>query len=283
MRGGAQAHLIEADDGDFYVVKFSNNPQHRRVLVNDAIGSVLLHHLGVSAPEPVLVSVTSEFLHENPDVSLLGRHGRIPVQPGQHFGSRYPGHPDRLAVFDLLPEVLLRSVDNIGQFLGVLVFDKWVANTDRRQAVFFRQPHGSGESRPGQDTPLHALMIDHGFIFNGPFWDFSAGPLHGLFPSAHAYGAVRSLFDFEPWLEKVGHFPEVVIAQLGTSIPAEWIGGDEPGLGRLLETLVRRRGRVPDLIEDCVLAKPSAFPNWKQIRRSPSSCVPRIPHSPMVG
>jgi len=26
MRGGAQSHLIEADDGGFYVVKFSNNP-----------------------------------------------------------------------------------------------------------------------------------------------------------------------------------------------------------------------------------------------------------------
>src|ERR1035438_6617674 len=35
MRGGAQAHLLEADDGKWYVVKFRNNPQHRRVLVNE--------------------------------------------------------------------------------------------------------------------------------------------------------------------------------------------------------------------------------------------------------
>ena len=26
MRGGAQAHLLECDDGCFYVVKFLNNP-----------------------------------------------------------------------------------------------------------------------------------------------------------------------------------------------------------------------------------------------------------------
>ena len=33
MRGSAQAHLLECDDGSFYVVKFSNNPQGgRRVL-----------------------------------------------------------------------------------------------------------------------------------------------------------------------------------------------------------------------------------------------------------
>ena len=41
MRGGAQAHLLEADDGHWYVVKFRNNPQHRRVLVNEAICATL--------------------------------------------------------------------------------------------------------------------------------------------------------------------------------------------------------------------------------------------------
>ena len=34
MRGGAQSHLLQADDGNYYVVKFRNNPQHRRILSN---------------------------------------------------------------------------------------------------------------------------------------------------------------------------------------------------------------------------------------------------------
>lgn len=135
MRGGTQAHLIEADDGEFYVVKFSNNPQGRRVLVNDAIGSALSRYLEVSTPEPVLVTITPEFLQQNPEVLLQLSRGRVPVEPGTHFGSRYPGHPDRQAVFDLLPDLLLPSVENVGEFLGALVFDKWVANTDHRQAV----------------------------------------------------------------------------------------------------------------------------------------------------
>ena len=37
MRGGAQAHLLLADNGRYYVVKFKNNPQHRRILVNEWI------------------------------------------------------------------------------------------------------------------------------------------------------------------------------------------------------------------------------------------------------
>ena len=35
MRGGSQAHLMRASDGPFYVVKFQNNPQSPRVLVNE--------------------------------------------------------------------------------------------------------------------------------------------------------------------------------------------------------------------------------------------------------
>ncbi len=35
MRGGAQSHLMRCSDGHYYVVKFQNNPQHRRILVNE--------------------------------------------------------------------------------------------------------------------------------------------------------------------------------------------------------------------------------------------------------
>jgi hypothetical protein len=39
MRGGAQAHLMRADDGRFYVVKFQNNPQHLRVPANELLAT----------------------------------------------------------------------------------------------------------------------------------------------------------------------------------------------------------------------------------------------------
>ena len=69
MRGGAQAHLLEASDGNTYVVKFSNNPQHRRILVNEWIAGVFLRHLGLSSPEPAMVRLTEDsvdiFFHAN--------------------------------------------------------------------------------------------------------------------------------------------------------------------------------------------------------------------------
>src|ERR1700712_1669345 len=93
MRGGAQAHLLEAEDGHYYVVKFRNNPQHRRILVNEWIASVFLKHLQISAPPVTLIELTPDFLAENPDVHIQLGTRRSDVAAGWHFGSRYPGDP----------------------------------------------------------------------------------------------------------------------------------------------------------------------------------------------
>src|ERR1051326_6995146 len=47
MRGGAQSHLMRCSDGHYYVVKFQNNPQHPRVLVNEMLGTELALRLGL--------------------------------------------------------------------------------------------------------------------------------------------------------------------------------------------------------------------------------------------
>src|SRR5215831_9136893 len=99
MRGGAQSHLIEGDDGCFYVVKFLNNPQHRRILVNELVCSIFLRYLQISCPDAALMEVTSEFLAANPHASLeMGAHS-VAVAAGRHFGSKFPGDPAHLAVY----------------------------------------------------------------------------------------------------------------------------------------------------------------------------------------
>ena len=125
MRGGAQAHLLEADDGHCYVVKFKNNPQHRRILVNELLAATLLEYLQITIPETALVRITEEFVGENPDLHFQLGSRCVPVEPGWHFGSRFPGDPQTTAVYDFVPDALLKQVVNREQFLGVLVFDKW--------------------------------------------------------------------------------------------------------------------------------------------------------------
>jgi hypothetical protein len=185
---------------------------------------------------------------------------RIPVSPGWHFGSRHPGNPDTLAVYDFVPDALLGGVSNLADFLAILVFDKWMANADGRQCVFFRariEDWGKAEKKA-----FVAVMIDHGFVFNGPNWDFTESPLQGLYPRKMVYEQVRSLDDFQPWLTQVMHFPEEEVDKAYRQIPPEWLEGEEDQFEQLLEKLLRRRERVPDIISAARQARLNPFPNW---------------------
>ena len=267
MRGGAQSHLLEASDGRFYVVKFQNNPQHRRILVNELVSAVFLKYLQISSADAAVIEVTEEFLQDNPGVWIELGASKIPVSTGWQFGSLYPGDPARMAVYDFVPDTLLHKVRNREDFLGALVFDKWVSNADGRQAVFFRARVREWVPTASEAHPLTtgfiALMIDHGFAFNGPEWNFIDSPVQGLYARKQVYDDVASLDQFEPWLERVIHFPEEVVDQACKQIPPEWLAGEEDEFERMVERLMRRRKRVPDLILDARRAKASPFGNWK--------------------
>lgn len=267
MRGGAQAHLLEASDGQFYIVKFQNNPQHRRILVNELVASVFLKYLQISSADAAVIEVSEEFLRENPEVTIELGAQRQPVAAGRQFGSLYPGDPARIAVYDFVPDTLLHKVRNLSDFLGALVFDKWVSNADGRQAVFFRARvrewvPGAAEAHP-LTMGFIALMIDQGFAFNGPDWKFADSPVQGLYSRKLVYDGVESLRQFEPWIERVLHFPEDVVDQAAKQVPPEWIAGEDEDFERMLEQLMRRRKRVGDLISDARRAKVNPFANWK--------------------
>lgn len=266
MRGGAQAHLLEADDGNFYVVKFKNNPQHRRILINELVAGVLLRYLEIAVPEAAIINLTGEFLRKNPDVDIRLGARREPVEPGWHFGSRFPGDPARMAVYDFIPDALLKRVVNTADFLGVLAFDKWAGNADSRQAIFFRtrirqwMPAGGASPRR---LGFVAQMMDHGYVFNGPHWELCDSPIQGLYFRPLVYEKVTSWDDFQPWLDRIVHFPEEVIDEALKQVPRQWLDGDGDALERLLERLMRRRSRVPDLIRDCSQGRMNPFPNWR--------------------
>jgi hypothetical protein len=266
MRGGAQAHLLEASDGHAYVVKFINNPQHRRILVNEWIASVFLNYLGISSPEPAMVRLSEEFLAANPEVHLqLGTHRQSP-KAGWHFGSRYPGDPARTVVYDFLPDTMLDTVENLSDFLGALAFDKWMGNADGRQAVFFRarlKEWIPGSEAHGLKMGFVAQIIDNGFVFNGPNWAFTESAIQGLYFRPSVYRSVRGLADFDPWLARIVDFPVEIIDQAVKTIPPVWLEGEKEALEVLLARLLKRRARVPDLIDDSRRGRMNPFPNWR--------------------
>ena len=265
MRGGAQAQLLEADDGFYYVTKFQENPQHRRVLINEWIGGALLAQLGIAAPPCRIIEVPEELIESEPEMSIQWGSRREPVKPGWHFGSRFPGHPDRLAVYDYLPDSLLDMVVNRDQFLGMLAFDKWTGNADSRQAVFFRaqiRDYLPGAEVDARQKGFVAQMIDHGFLFDGPSWDFPDSAPQGLYHRKLVYRGVRDVDAFAPWLALIDSITETDLDHVLRELPPEWVAGDGGELERLLEGLLRRRSRVAGLIEAAARSSVSPFADW---------------------
>ncbi len=256
----------EADDGGFYIVKFQNNPQHRRILVNEFVAAGILAHLQISCPSHGIISLSPEFIAANPEVYLQTGTRRAEIAPGWHFGSRHPGNPDVLAIYDFIPDALLHQVANSEQFRAVLAFDRWVANADGRQSIFFRAQLKDWLARPGvppRKLGFVALMIDHGFAFNGPHWDFPDSAVAGLYPRRIVYDRVRSLADFEPWLDRILNFPPEVFDKILRRIPPQWLEDDGDQLERLFESLLRRGRRIPELLSDCRMAPGNPFPHWQ--------------------
>ena len=268
MRGGTQSHLIEATDGEFYVLKSVNNPQHRRILVNEWLCAAFLRHLGIFAPHTTLIEITPEFAARQSELYVLLGSRRETVPPGIHLGSHVAVNPNQTAIFDFLPDKTLAKVENRQDFLGVLVFDKWVSQADSRQSVFFRarrREYAGLSSSHSAAIKFWAQMIDHGFAFNGSLWQFHDSPLQGHYFRPSVYDAVHSIDSFGPWLEGVNSFPTEFVETVRKQIPRPWIQDDEVELERMLERLLLRRSRVPALIYDMHRSRPGIFPNWSPV------------------
>lgn len=265
LRGGAQAHLLEADDGRYYVVKFRNNPQHRRILVNEWIAGTMLRYLGLSCPDIRVVQLDAAFIESNPEVYIQLGGSHVAVEIGWHFGSQYPGDPATVMVYDFVPDTLLEKVANLNEFAGVLAFDKWAGNADARQAIFLRARLREYVPSAAQH-PLRmgfvGLMVDHGYIFNGPHWEFADAAVAGLYFRPVVYDSIRGYDDFQPWLDRVLSFPEEEADRAMREVPPEWLEGDEAALYPLMERLMNRRRRVADLLRDAARWRVNPFRNW---------------------
>jgi HipA-like protein len=264
MRGGAQSHLMRCSDGHYYVVKFQNNPQHRRILANELLGTKLAARLGLPTTPVAIVDVPEELIRLTPELSMELPRARIPCQPGLQFASRYPGDPRRLTLHDFLPDQQLRGVENLHDFAGMLVFDKWTCNTNGRQTLFFRETREKRDQPPPEEESAYrALMIDQGFCFNAGEWNYPDAPLRGLYARNRVYEGVTGMESFVPWLERVEkRITERVLDEISKEIPPAWYADDYDALLRLLEQLYRRRMLVRELLLDAKKSNRQPFLNW---------------------
>jgi hypothetical protein len=254
-----------ADDGKKYVTKLMGNPQCTRVLANDYLACRMGRMIGLSVPEPVVILVDEKtILEQQITFTLAGR--AVAARPGLQFGSALvPGD-----VLDWLPGTMLGRVRNLREFAGLLAFDKWTGNADGRQVVFHKKP---------QQRKFEAAFIDFGYCFNAGEWSFPDAPLRGVYGLNDVYERIESWDDFAPWLSRIERFPARQLQGIVDEIPCEWYG-ERAELQRLLDSLLDRRSRVRQLIEDFRTSSRNPFPNWTAGR--PAPCATEVSMEPLA-
>ena len=257
MRGGSQPFLMGCDDGQTYVVKFSNNPQHVRILANEMLASRLAALIQLPVPGQAFVQVSQALISGTPLLKFETAGREEQCAAGWHFGSRFPGAPSSTLVVDFLPDRLLRRVADLASiFLGAYVLDKWTCNCDGRQVIFYRT---LDQSR----ARYSATLIDHGFCFNDGEWNFPDSPIRSLYPRRLVYESVRGLQSFEPYLSRIENIDASELEACLRDVPPQWCGEVPDQITRLADRLYERRRRVRQLIIDAKQSSLRPFPNWE--------------------
>lgn len=253
MRGGAQGQLMLGADGHVYVVKFQNNPQHRRVLANELMASRLAEAAGLTVPETDLVEVSSWLIENSPELEIDLGSTHVRCEAGLQFGSRFAGGTMPGQVMDYMTEEQMAELRNLSEFAGILALDKWTGNANGRQAVFVRKQ---------RERRYKAVFIDFGYCFHAGEWRFEDAPLRGVYYRNDVYRQVTGWESFEPWLTRLETMPPETIWEAANIVPPEWYGGDVAELEALVEKLLRRQSRIRELIEAFGKSDRRPFPKW---------------------
>jgi hypothetical protein len=256
MRGGSQSHLLRASDGESYVTKFQNNPQHVRVLANEMLATRLGVALELPMPRVSVIEVSDWLITHTPDLRVQLAGKELHCASGKQLGSLYMGGDSSEWTADYLPGELLARVRNLADFARVLVLDKCTCNADGRQAIFCR--------KTSKNARYSATFIDHGYCFKAGEWTFPDFPLRGVYANNCVYQTVRGWDSFEPALTRAESLDPGNILRFSLDIPEEWYEGDRHGLEQLVETLSLRRGIIRNLISDFRNSHRNPFPNWTE-------------------
>lgn len=255
MRGKSRSCLVKAEDGKHYVTKFLWSPAVRRQLINEWIGAQLLERIGLATPPVSILEAATDFLDQQE--SKLDAISREPhALRGLHFGSQFPGNPRTSIVYDYLPDRFFPRVVNLDDFVGMLLLDLWCGKTSRRQAIFVREKKCRRLFR--------ALMVEYRDLFGGEAWSLDGAGAPGLHISLAAYSTLQNEASLTSWLTKIIDIPDSFLRSLASSVPREWLEGDQLALNAMLERLIIRRDSLPELALGYIRSNRERFHFWDE-------------------
>jgi hypothetical protein len=142
-------------------------------------------------------------------------------------------------ILDFLPCRLLRNVVNLSEFAPMLVFDKWTANTDRRQVIFVRDRSSFG------GIGFRAYFIDHGMILNGAQWQLRDAKLDGVYFRSEVYSLIALEALIEQAICRLETIAKASLLATLDGIPSSWFApGDREFFVSLVGELHQRQPKM---------------------------------------
>jgi hypothetical protein len=242
--GGSGSHFFEDDQGGRHVVKFQENPQGLRVLINELAAGQVAAYLRVPCPEVAVIDVDQWLIDASP-----GIRARTPnAKGGLHFAAR-----DVPGTYASAPRALIAQVENTADFPVVIVFDTLTMNTDRvNDGNFLIQTLPSGGTR--------FWAIDHGHCF-GHTWDASLPSKAGTNAPTFFSEMLPSIAGSAPFDGSLALAAAMTDAQLDhvvAQIPPEWAVPAHEAAG-LRGFLRSQSGALPGIFTN----HKALFPLWK--------------------
>lgn len=250
LPGCSEALLIEDEEQELWVVKFSSNRMHKRIVTNEFISTNLARHLGLSVPEQRIIQVSSEVL-ESALVEGKPIHTKYHA-PGVHIGSKYMRATQRIR--SLLGSST-QNISNAWELAGIMALDVWLANTDFRQMLLVE----TGEA----DHSLCLYWIDFSHSFDLSTWRLQNWVFR---PSWSLSNLVDGSYDdsaFEPWLKRIEEVRLETLRDIWGRIPIEWTHGEEENLQLLKQNVIGRQHEVRSLLNNSLSCQPDTRNAWR--------------------
>lgn len=214
--GGSCPHYITDEDGKKWVMKgtFLGGQDHSYLFLNEGLSALLAHEIGVNVPQMAVVELTSDQLHAfKPGAAAHERtaFASALIQPREAISPESADECDAQAL------------------AGIVVFDAWIRNTDRKAEHVLAQETESG---------WIPWAVDHGHTLA------TAHTLAGNFDSLQQPNAPLDLLasrvrteHLEPWLVRIHALDRSTIYAIISSLPGAWVvEPDAPAeLARILD------------------------------------------------
>lgn len=253
IKNGVTKPYIINCSGEEYVVKFLQNPEGKKALVNEYVCAKIAIELELPLAHPNLINIDEIFIKDYGED--IKKHINAEIEPGVHFGTK-----KIQKVFPINTSAILGKARNTNVIPDVVLFDHLICNTDRGS---------NGGNLIFDYTNKKIVVIDHTHAFDiGPLWDEHqlnqrvGETIEPLDMSGYIYSKLVPYIDgynpFSNILSNIRKLSFDTLTNIMNNIPQSWSVTDEEKK-MLVKYLMDRIERVDEILY-CIQPQ---LPRWK--------------------